>query len=76
MDSAAMIHLSTDLTAQAHVLATHQQLSHLTHLTEELVKAPQLLNSTPNQPANPIPLVPLSGYPSNLVILLLLLTLA
>lgn len=67
LDSVAMQLLSTELTAQAQVLTTHQQqLSHLTHLTEELVKALQVLNISPVQPititpqSNPPPGIPLT----------------
>ncbi|MGL5934527.1 MAG: DUF4939 domain-containing protein, partial [Cetobacterium sp.] len=51
-DPATIYQLSTELSAQAAMLATHQhQLTHLTTLTEELVRTLQALHA----PASPSP---------------------
>ncbi len=58
-DPAAMNQLSSEVSAQANVLASHQlQLQRLTTLTEELVKALQAMHGTtpPVNPPAPAPL--------------------
>ncbi len=59
LDPAAVNQLSSEVSAQANVLASHQlQLQHLTTLTERLVKALQSMQGTtpPVNPPAPAPL--------------------
>lgn len=64
-DPAALVQISTELSAQASQLAMHHhQLNRLTSLTEELVKTLQSLRLIPAEAATPPPTATASAFPT------------